>query len=201
MTEKEKLPPALEELTGQLSRFPGVGRKSALRMALFIMKEPREQVIRMAKALVKVKDDIKACGICGNISQEDPCYICADFKRSRDVICVVEQPGDIISIEKSGGYNGLYHVLGGALSPLDGIGPDKLNFAAFMKRIDESVKEIILATNPTTEGDATALYISEALKGRNVKITRIARGIPIGGDLEYADPATIARAMAGRGEM
>lgn len=201
MAEKENLPPALEELTGQLSRFPGIGRKSALRMAMFILKEPRDQVIKIAKSLVKVKDDIKACSVCGNISQDDPCYICSDSHRDHSIICVVEQSGDIMSIERGGVYNGVYHVLGGALSPLDGIGPSKLNFNSFQQRVEAGVEEVIIATNPTSEGDATALYIAELLKGKPVKVTRIARGIPIGGDLEYTDSATIAKAMEGRGEM
>ena len=202
MAERENIPPALEELTTLFSRFPGVGRKSALRMAMTILREPRANVVTLAKALLKVKDDIKSCSICGNISQDDPCYICADIKRDHSMICVVEQTGDILSIEKGRVFTGVYHVLGGAISPLDGIGPEKLEIDKLLERVKAGgVKEIIIATNPTSEGDTTALFISECLKDSGVKITRIARGIPVGGDLEYTDPATIARAMEGRGEM
>ena len=202
MAGTENIPPALEELTTLFARFPGVGRKSALRMAMTILREPRQNVVVLAKALLKVKDDIKSCSICGNISQDDPCYICADPKRRHSLICVVEQTGDILSIEKGGVFTGVYHVLGGAISPLDGIGPEKLKIDKLLERVKAGgVKEIVLATNPTSEGDATALFIGESLKDSGVKITRIARGIPVGGDLEYTDPATIARAMEGRGEM
>jgi len=202
MVSTDNIPPALEELTERFARFPGVGRKSALRMAMAVLREPREMAVALAKALLKVKDDIKSCSVCGNISQEDPCYICSDPKRDHSVICVVEQSGDILSIEKGGIYQGVYHVLGGAISPLDGIGPDKLSVGRLSERAaEDQVKEVIIATNPTTEGDATGLYIGQMLKNSGIKITRIARGIPVGGDLEYTDPATIARAMEGRGEM
>jgi len=202
MAEQHKIPPALEELTELFSKFPGIGKKSALRMAMAILREPREKVLMLAKALMKVKDDIRACSICGNISQNDPCYICVDAQRDHSIICVVEEYGDILSIEKGGSYRGLYHVLGGVISPLDGIGPGKLELGKLKQRADGGeVKEVILATNPTSEGDATALYIDEMLKDSAVMVSRIARGIPVGGDLEYTDPATIARAMEGRGKM
>ena len=167
-----------------------------------VLREPRENAVELARALLKVKDDIKSCSECGNIAQNDPCYICGDPKRDHGIICAVEQSGDVMSIEKGGSYRGVYHVLGGALSPIEGIDPDKLTLKKLEKRIQKgSVNELIIATNPTSEGDATGLYISEMLKGSGVKITRIARGIPVGGDLEFTDPATIARAMEGRGEM
>lgn len=202
MAGSENIPPALEELTTLFARFPGVGRKSALRMAMTVLREPREKVLAMAKALMKVKDDIKSCSICGNISQTDPCYICADAKRDHSIICVVEQYGDILSIEKGGVFKGMYHVLGGVISPLDGVGPEKLELVRLKERVDKGeVKEVIIATNPTSEGDATALYIDQMLKDSGITISRIARGIPVGGDLEYTDPATIARAMEGRGKV
>jgi recombination protein RecR len=202
MVSTDNIPPALEELTERFARFPGVGRKSALRMAMAVLREPREMAVALAKALLRVKDDIKSCSVCGNISQEDPCYICSDSKRDHSIICVVEQSGDIMSIEKGGIYRGVYHVLGGAISPLDGIGPDKLSFARLAERTkDDKVKEVIIATNPTSEGDATGLYIGEMLKDSKISITRIARGVPVGSDLEYTDPATIARAMEGRGKI
>jgi recombination protein RecR len=202
MVETQNIPPALEELTELFARFPGIGKKSALRMAMAILRQPRENVVALAKALLKVKDDIKPCTICGNISQEDPCWICSDPKRDHSQICVVEEYSDILSIEKGGVYRGVYHVLGGVISPLEGVGVEKLELKRLEERVKKgAVREIILATNPTSEGDATALYIVEMLKGAKVKLTRIARGIPVGGDLEFTDPATIARALEGRGEM
>ncbi len=202
MAQLENIPPALQELTEQFSRFPGVGHKSALRMAMAVLKEPRERAVALARALLRVKDDIKSCTVCGNISQEDPCYICADPRREHSIICVVEQSGDILSIEKGNVYRGVYHVLGGVISPLEGAGPEKLSIDKLKDRISGGdVKELIIATNPSSEGDATALYLDELLKESKLKITRIARGIPVGGDLEYTDPATIARAMEGRGAM
>ncbi|MBC8277292.1 MAG: recombination protein RecR [FCB group bacterium] len=202
MAEQHKIPPALEELTELFSKFPGIGKKSALRMSMTILREPRDKVLMLAKALMKVKDDIKDCSICGNISQNDPCYICVDSQRDHSIICVVEEYGDILSIEKGGSYRGLYHVLGGVISPLDGIGPAKLELNKLKHRAEsDEVKEVILATNPTSEGDATALFIDEMLTDSVVTVSRIARGIPVGGDLEYTDPATIARAMEGRGKM
>jgi len=202
MPTQQNIPPALEELTEQFSRFPGIGRKSALRMAMAVLREPRERVVLLAKALLKVKDDIKSCSVCGNISQTDPCYICTDVKREHSIICVVEESGDIMSIEKGGVYRGVYHVLGGVISPLDGAGPEKLAIEQLLSRVNSGeVKEVILATNPTSEGDATALYLDEMMKNTGITVSRIARGIPVGGDLEFADPATIARAMEGRSKV
>lgn len=171
-------------------------------MAMTVLREPRDKVLLLAKALMKVKDDIKSCSICGNIAQNDPCYICADPKREHSIICVVEEYGDILSIEKGGVYRGLFHVLGGVISPLEGVSPEKLDINRLKNRIEqENISEIIIATNPTSEGDATALYIDQLLKDSGILVTRIARGIPVGGDLEYTDPATIARAMEGRGKV
>ncbi|MBU1299504.1 MAG: recombination mediator RecR [Bacteroidetes bacterium] len=188
----------LETLIDELSRLPGIGRKTAQRLAMYIMKLPREEVVGMAKALVNVKDKVKNCSICSNFTEEDPCFICSSPKRDRTTICVVEEPNDVIAIEKTNDFFGLYHVLGGALSPLDGIGPEDLKIKELLQRIDDNTLEIILALNPNVEGEATTLYLSRLLKPVGIKLTRIARGIPIGSDLEFADEATLSRAIEGR---
>ncbi|MDI6779354.1 MAG: recombination mediator RecR [Bacteroidota bacterium] len=188
----------LETLIDELSRLPGIGRKTAQRLAMYIMKLPREEVVGMAKALVNVKDKVKNCSICSNFTEEDPCFICSSPKRDRTTICVVEEPNDVIAIEKTNDFIGLYHVLGGALSPLDGIGPEDLKIKELLQRIDDNTLEIILALNPNVEGEATTLYLSRLLKPVGIKLTRIARGIPIGSDLEFADEATLSRAIEGR---
>ena len=189
---------ALQELIEEFSKLPGVGRKSAQRLALFIMKRPRDEVVRMAKALVSVKDRIRYCSLCCNITEQDPCPICSSAKRDKSVICVVEEPNDVIALEKTNEYHGVYHVLGGVLSPLDGIGPEELKARELVSRISEEVSEIILAMNPNVEGEATTTYLTRLLKPLGVKISRIARGIPVGGDLEFADEATLIRALEGR---
>lgn len=189
---------ALQELIEEFSKLPGVGRKSAQRLALFIMKRPRDEVVRMAKALVSVKDRIRYCSLCCNITEQDPCPICSSAKRDKSVICVVEEPNDVIALEKTNEYHGVYHVLGGVLSPLDGIGPEELKARELVSRISEEVSEIILAMNPNVEGEATTIYLTRLLKPLGVKISRIARGIPVGGDLEFADEATLIRALEGR---
>jgi recombination protein RecR len=188
----------LETLIDELSRLPGIGRKTAQRLAMYIMKLPREEVVGMAKALINVKDKVKNCSICSNFTEEDPCFICSSPKRDRTTICVVEEPNDVIAIEKTNDFIGLYHVLGGALSPLDGIGPEDLKIKELLQRIDDNTLEIILALNPNVEGEATTLYLSRLLKPVGIKLTRIARGIPIGSDLEFADEATLSRAIEGR---
>lgn len=188
----------LETLIEEFSHLPGIGRKTAQRLAMYIMKIPREEVVGMAKALVGVKDKVKNCSICSNFTEEDPCLICSSPKRDKNTICVVEEPNDVFAIEKTNDYKGLYHVLGGALSPLDGIGPDEIKIKELLGRINDDTSEIILALNPNVEGEATTLYLSRLLKPIGVKLTRIARGIPIGGDLEFADEATISRAIEGR---
>jgi len=158
----------------------------------------RDEVVTLAKALVNVKDKVRYCSICSNITETDPCGICSNSKRDRSSICVVEEPNDVLAIEKTHGFKGLYHVLGGALSPLDGIGPDDLRVKELLQRMDASVEEIILALNPNVEGEATTLYLSKLLKPLSVKVTRIARGLPVGSDLEFADEATLSRALEGR---
>jgi recombination protein RecR len=189
---------ALEQLISEFTRLPGIGRKTAQRLALFIMKRPREEVVAMARALVNVKDRIRACSICCNITEQDPCAICASPKRDRSMICVVEEPSDVLALEKTNEFRGMYHVLGGALSPLDGVGPDELKIKELLTRISAEVAEIILAMNPNVEGEATTIYLGRLLKPLGVRVSRIARGLPVGGDLEFADDATLSRALEGR---
>lgn len=189
---------SVEHLAEQFSQLPGIGRKTAHRLALYILKMSRDEVVTLAKALVNVKDKVRYCSICSNITETDPCGICSNSKRDQSLICVVEEPNDVLAIEKTHGFKGLYHVLGGALSPLDGIGPDDLRVKELLQRMDASVEEIILALNPNVEGEATTLYLSKLLKPLSVKVTRIARGLPVGSDLEFADEATLSRALEGR---
>jgi recombination protein RecR len=190
---------SIEDLAEQFSRLPGIGRKTAHRLALYILKVPREEVVALAKALVNVKDKVRYCSQCANITEIDPCPVCSNPKRERGLICVVEEPNDVLAIEKTNEYHGLYHVLGGALSPLDGIGPEELKIKELIQRVSESpIEEIILALNPNVEGEATTLYLSRLLKPLGIKLTRIARGLPVGSDLEFADEATLSRAIEGR---
>jgi recombination protein RecR len=189
---------ALEQLIAEFSKLPGIGRKSAQRLALHIMKRPREEVVAMARALVNVKDRIRTCSICCNITEKDPCSVCSSTRRDQTLICVVEEPNDVLALEKTNDFHGLYHVLGGSLSPLDGIGPEELKIQELLKRITTDVTEIILAMNPNVEGEATTIYLGRLLKPLGVRVTRIARGIPVGGDLEFADEATLSKALEGR---
>jgi recombination protein RecR len=189
---------ALQQLIEEFSQLPGIGRKSAQRLALHLLKQPREDVVRMARTLVNMKDRIRYCSVCWNITEVDPCAICASPKRDQSIICVVEEPNDVIAVEKTNDFRGLYHVLGGALSPLDGIGPEDLKVKELLNRTTSDVTEVILALNPNIEGEATTIYLSRLLKPLCVKVTRIARGLPVGGDLEFADEATLSRALEGR---
>jgi recombination protein RecR len=189
---------ALQQLIEEFAQLPGIGRKTALRLALFLLKRPREEVVKMARAMVDVKDRITACSICCNITEADPCTICSSPKRERKTICVVEEPSDVIALEKTNEFRGLYHVLGGVLSPLDGIGPDDLKVRELLRRFPGDVDEVILALNPTVEGEATTIYLTRLLKPLGMKLTRLARGIPVGGNLEFADEATLSRALEGR---
>ena len=190
---------SVEELAEQFARLPGIGRKTAHRLALYVLKMPREEVVTLAKALVNVKDKVRYCSICSNITETDPCAICSNTKRDRSFICVVEEPHDVLAIEKTNEFKGLYHVLGGALSPLDGVGPEDLKIKELLQRVStSSIEEVILALNPNVEGEATTLYLSKLLKPLGMKITRIARGLPVGSDLEFADEATLSRALEGR---
>ena len=190
---------SVEQLAEQFAQLPGIGRKTAHRLALYVLKMSRDEVVTLAKALVNVKDKVRYCSVCSNITESDPCAICSNMKRERSYICVVEEPHDVIAIEKTHEFKGLYHVLGGALSPLDGIGPDDLKIKELLQRFSNAtIEEVILALNPNVEGEATTLYLSHLLKPLGMKITRIARGLPVGSDLEFADEATLSRALEGR---
>lgn len=190
---------SIEQLAEQFARLPGIGRKTAHRLALHVLKMSHDEVATMAKALINVKDKVRYCTICSNITETDPCAICSNAKRERSFICVVEEPHDVLAIEKTNEFKGLYHVLGGALSPLDGIGPEELKIKELLQRLSNStIEEIILALNPNVEGETTTLYLSRLLKPLGIKVTRIARGLPIGSNLEFADEATLSRAFEGR---
>jgi len=191
---------SVDRLIEEFSKLPGIGRKTAMRLVFYILKEDKSEAERLAQALLDVKERVKYCSICFNITEADPCFVCLDEKRDKSIICVVEEANDVLALEKTGVYNGLYHVLGGALSPLDGIGPDNLRVKELLHRLKEPVGEIILATNPNVEGEATAIYLSKLIKPLGIKVTRIARGLPVGGDLEYADQVTLMRALEGRRE-
>ncbi len=188
-------------LVDKLTGLPGIGKKTAQRLAFYIMKLDSEEALLLARAIEDVKNKVTHCSQCFNLTEVDPCEICSDPKRDKSVICVVENPSDVNAIEKTGIYRGAYHVLGGALSPLDNIGPDELRFHELEKRLDDSVKEVIVATNPTVEGEATASYIASQLEKIDITVSRIARGLPIGGDLELADKVTLARSLEGRMNM
>lgn len=190
----------VERLIRQLSRLPGIGRKSAGRLAFHILKMPKEEALEFAEIIRSAKERVGQCEICFNITESSPCAICKDVKRDSSVICVVEEALDVPSLEKVDSIRCRYHVLGGRLSPLDGIGPDDLHIKELLTRINEDVKEIILATNPSVEGEATASYLAKLIKALGVKVSRIARGIPVGADLEYADVVTLSRALEGRRE-
>lgn len=188
----------VERLVNSLAKLPGIGRKTAARLAFHILKMPKNEAVELAETIIEVKSKVGFCTTCNNISETDPCTICTDPRRRRDVICVVEQAMDVAALEKAEGFNGLFHVLGGRLSPLDGIGPDDLKIKELLHRLESEVTEIILATNPNVEGEATASYLSRLLKPLGIKVTRIARGLPVGSDLEYADSVTLTRALEGR---
>jgi len=191
--------PSMNKLIEELSKLPTIGPKTAQRLAFYILKRPPEEVKRLAEIIVEVKEKIKNCSLCYNITENDPCNICQDIKRQKKIICVVEQASDIIALEKTKEYKGVYHVLGGAISPLDGITPEHLRIKELLKKIqDNQVEEIIIATNPNVEGEATSLYLTRLIKPLGLKLTRIAYGIPVGSNLEYADEVTLAKAMEGR---
>jgi recombination protein RecR len=193
---------AVEKLVDELTRLPGVGRKSAQRLAFHLLKVSRDEALSLAEAIRSIKEDVRSCSVCGNFTEADPCLMCRDARRPRDVLCVVEQPMDVLAVEASGGFRGQYHVLRGALNPLEGIGPDDLRARELVERVRTGeIREIILATNPNPPGEATAHFLADLLKPFPVRVSRIARGIPVGGDLEYADQATLARAFEGRKDM
>lgn len=193
---------AIDDLVNELSRLPTIGRKSALRLTYHLLRQPGEQSKKLAAALVALVEKIRPCTTCGNLTEASPCSLCADPRRDRTVICVVEEASDIPAIERTGEFRGLYHVLGGRLAPLDGVGPDDLTVGALVRRVAEGgVTEVIVATNPKLEGEATALYLQEQLREAGVTVSRLARGLPIGGDLEYADGVTIVQALSARRSM
>ncbi len=195
----------IERVIEHFSKLPGIGHKTAQRLALFILKLPKEDVRSLAESLIHLKEKVGYCTICSNITETDPCAICSNPKRDASIICVVEEPKDVLAVERTNEFRGLYHVLGGSISPLDGIGPEDLKIKELVHRVDdrqqkagESLQEIILALDPNIEGETTTIYLSKLLKPFGIKITRIARGLPIGSDLEFADEATLARALEGR---
>jgi len=193
---------AIDELASELAKLPGIGRKTALRLTYHLLKQPPEQSRRLSAALERLVERVRRCTVCGNLTEEDPCAICRDPRRDRTLLCVVEEASDIGAIERAGEYHGLYHVLGGRLSPLDGIGPEDLTVQQLLDRVASgSAREVIIATNPSLEGEATALYVQRQVAPHVPVISRIARGIPVGGDLEYADGVTIAQAISARREM
>jgi len=194
-------PGPMARLIDELSRLPGVGPKSAQRLCYHLLNAPPEVAHRLAEAIREARDTIGHCSVCRNLTDSDPCSVCRDEGRRRDIICVVEEPRDVVAMEKTRSYKGLYHVLLGALSPVEGIGPEKLTIRELMGRLQGGVSEVILATNPNVEGDATALYLARLIKPLGIKVTRIARGLPVGAYLEYADEMTLNRAMEGRQEM
>jgi recombination protein RecR len=196
---ESKFSPSLDRLVELIAKLPGLGRKSAARIALFILRQSEEDAQNLATAIVDVKSKIRLCRTCSNFTEDEYCSLCRDAKRDRGVICVVETPTDVIRLERTGSFRGLYHVLGGVLSPLDGVGPDDLRIAPLFDRLaPDSVREVILATNPTTDGDATALYLARELRDRGVTVSRIARGVPIGAELEHVDEATLSSALEAR---
>lgn len=195
------LSPAVENLVTQLSKLPGIGRRTAQRLTFHLLSARPEDALELARAIEDVKTRVRFCRECGNLTEEELCEICSDARRDRSLICVVEQPVDVVSLERTHEYRGLYHVLGGALSPLDGVEPSDLRIAGLLARIErDEVEELVLATNPTMTGEATASYLADQLRGK-VRVTRLASGLPVGGDLEYADEVTLGRALTGRREM
>ncbi|MBT4375279.1 MAG: recombination protein RecR [Nitrospina sp.] len=197
-----KRPPAVIELLEQLQRMPGIGQKTAERLSFFLMRGSAAQAYKLADAIRKVKEKIVLCSQCHSITEVDPCGICIDPKRDSTFVCVVEEPHDVYAMENMGYFKGVYHVLMGVISPLDGIGPAELNIESLRKRVlNSNIQEVVLATNPNMEGESTAVYIAKILQTENIKITRIARGLPVGGDIEYADEVTLMKSLEGRTTM
>lgn len=197
-----KRPAAVTDLITELKRLPGIGQKTSERLSFFLMRGPRERAERLARAIQNVKDKIILCSVCHGITEKDPCDICSDPRRDQALICVVEEPHDVYVIEAMGDFKGVYHVLMGVISPLDGIGPDDLTMLELKEKVETGkIREVILATNPDMEGESTALYLAKLLKPGAAKITRIARGLPVGSDIEYADPVTLMKSLQGRTEV
>lgn len=195
------LSPSIDNLVAQLTRLPGIGSRTAQRLAFHLLQVPKQEAIALAEAIHEVKERVRFCRECGNLTEEETCSICRDARRDHSVICVVEQPVDLVSLERTAEFRGLYHVLGGSLSPLDGVEPEHLRIDELFDRVSRNgVTEVVLATNPNMTGEATAAYLADRLRGR-VRVTRLASGLPVGGDLEYADEVTLGRAFVGRREM
>ncbi|NIN63479.1 MAG: recombination protein RecR [Anaerolineae bacterium] len=196
------VPRSVERLIEELNRLPGIGPKTASRLTFYLLRSPQEQVQALAEAIGELREQVVSCSVCFNIAETDPCSICNEAQRDRSVICVVEEPLDVLAIERTREYDGLYHVLHGAISPVEGIGPEDLKIAELVQRLrGHPAEEIILATNPNLEGESTAMYVSRQLAPLGVRVTRLAHGLPMGGDLEYADEVTLTRALEGRREM
>jgi recombination protein RecR len=195
------VPRAFDRLVAELQRLPGIGAKSAARLAFHLLRAPREDAERLAKAVSESREAVRRCSVCNTLTEEDTCDICSDPERDPSLLCVVEEPGNVAAIEKTREFRGRYHVLWGALSPLKGIGPDEIDSEGLLRRVTPEVKEVILATNPNVEGEATALYIARKLKSSGVRVTRIAFGLPVGGDIEYADEVTMARSLENRRDL
>jgi recombination protein RecR len=198
------LSPAVDNLVAQLARLPGIGQRTAQRLAFHLLRVPEEEALALADAIREVKERIGFCVECFNLAEQERCTVCLDPRRDRSLICVVEAPSDIVPIERTAEYRGLYHVLGGALSPIDGVDPEDLRIDELVARVERAggeLAEVVLATNPTMTGEATASFVAERLRGRGVRVTRLASGLPVGGDLEYADEVTLGRALAGRRDL
>ena len=196
------LPAPLARLIQELVKLPGIGEKTATRLAFHLLRTDRRDVEALAEALTKMREGTRLCSVCLGLTADDPCVLCSDPQRDAGAICVVERPADLIALERSGQFKGRYHVLHGCLAPLDGVGPEELRIAELLRRLEDgSVREVVIATNPTVEGEATALYLSRLIKPLNVRVTRIAHGLPMGADVEYADTMTLGKALEGRREM
>ena len=191
----------LDRLVSEFQRLPGIGAKSAARLAYYLLRSPREEAERLASAITESREAVRRCSVCNTLTEADPCEVCSDPERDGSLLCVVEEPGNVAAIEKTREFRGRYHVLWGALSPLRGIGPDEIDVAGLVARVTPEVREVILATNPNVEGETTALYIAKRLKPTGVRVTRIAFGLPVGGDIEYADEVTMARSLENRREL
>lgn len=197
-----RYPSPLKKLINALGTLPGIGNRTAQRLAFHILSLKKHDVERLSAAILEAKENLGYCSVCGNLTDKDPCSICSDSKRDQSIVCVVESPKDVIAMEKTGEFHGLYHILHGAISPIDGIGPEDINLKSLIKRLQHSeIEEILVATNPNVAGEATAMYIARLIKPSGIKVTRIANGIPVGGDLDYADEVTILKAIEGRREL
>ncbi len=194
-------PKSLERLALEFQRLPGIGAKSAARLAYYLLRSPEDEAQRLARAIDESRAAVRRCSVCNTLTEADPCEICSDPERDASLLCVVEEPGNLAAIEKTREVRGRYHVLGGALSPLRGVGPDEIDTAGLVRRVTADVREVVIATNPNVEGEATALYLARKLKGTGVRVTRIAFGLPVGGDIEYADEVTMARSLENRREL